>query len=148
LWRVDKPVECRLADGAIKITQQKTRAMWWSRRKLMYMYLEVLLEQGQPIQEIIKQGEIIFNSARIEGKGQRRPQLAHLQTKFVQVLTEMGHRTGKRGSGAQDLVISDKEPEMPNKKARIINPNELSVNNHRTQAGIDSTTLEEDTPFL
>jgi hypothetical protein len=67
---VDKPVECRLADGAIKITQQKTRAMWWSRRKLMYMYLEVLLEQGQPIQEIIKQGEIIFNSARIEGKGQ------------------------------------------------------------------------------
>jgi hypothetical protein len=137
VWRVDKPVECIYDDGEIETRQQKTRAMWWSRRKPMYIYFEHQLESNKSVSDILQLGSIIYESACVVGKAQRRPQLEHVQKKFGEELKTMGLWTGKRGSGALELLISDKNPEMPNKRARTeIEHNNIADNEqvHHTPA--------------
>lgn len=83
----------------------------------MYMYFEHFHALNFPFDRIIQAGNAIFESARKNDK-QRRPQLADVQQKFIQGLQLLNLWNGKRGSGAQSLIISTIVPQLPNKRAR------------------------------
>jgi hypothetical protein len=102
-WRVDKPILVRLPDNTEKDHSPNARNAWFNVRKPMYEFFEIKMCE-ESLEETIKQGQVIYESAKSQTKKQDRPTLKDVKKKFVEALLTMGERTAS-GGGRQKPFI-------------------------------------------
>lgn len=104
-WRVDKAVMGRLADNSQKGHSPNARNAWFNVRKPMYEFFEYKMTE-ESLEETIRQGQIIYESAKNPNKTQERPTLKDVKKKFIEALNSLGARVTS-GGGRQKTFIRD-----------------------------------------
>jgi hypothetical protein len=117
-WRVDKPVMGRLPDSSQKGHSPNARNAWFNVRKPMYEFFELKMSE-ESLEETIRQGQVIYESAKDPNKTQDRPTLKAVKNKFVGALQSLGARAVSGGGRQKTFIRDDVTAKLENMHACI-----------------------------